>query len=274
MEYRTSNRLMSVWIAAMLIPLTLRGDTLELKTGERLEGTVRQAVASGVLIEIAGQPITIPMAKVQAIYFGPRAPQAVEPSLLNEAVDALKALRSVVGSTVSYRDFAPRVLDTKIKVDKYLGGSPHDPLERRAAVGRAMREFELASRAWDGSFPGHEDLSGWQTIETNLDSELVAKCPVVTAVVKRVQLAAAYQGLGMRDSAMVNGELAYMALLKCAVKEVAEIEQNSTSNARPNDLGADLDAKKPAISLSVAPTSAKPSALDPSKPRIVGLDPQ
>ena len=53
-----------------LFALSLRGDTLELKTGERIEGAFKQATSAGAVIEVAGQPITIPHERVRAIYFG------------------------------------------------------------------------------------------------------------------------------------------------------------------------------------------------------------
>jgi hypothetical protein len=36
-------------------------DSIELKTGERIEGAFRQATAAGAVIEVAGQSITIPL---------------------------------------------------------------------------------------------------------------------------------------------------------------------------------------------------------------------
>ena len=52
------------------IAFSLCADTLELKTGERMDGTFKQATQAGLVIEVAGQTITIPLEKVRAIYFG------------------------------------------------------------------------------------------------------------------------------------------------------------------------------------------------------------
>jgi hypothetical protein len=95
----------SLAILALLFALSLRGDTIELKTGER--------------IEVAGQPITIPLEKIQAIYFGVVPSRTVAgPAPSQEALDALKALRSVVQTGLDYRDYSQRVLDAKVKVDR------------------------------------------------------------------------------------------------------------------------------------------------------------
>ena len=61
-------RLLMVFLP--LFALILRGDTIELKTGEHIDGAFKQATAAGAVIEVAGQLITIPLEKVKAIYFG------------------------------------------------------------------------------------------------------------------------------------------------------------------------------------------------------------
>ncbi len=206
---------------------TLSADTIELKNGERLDGVFRRAGAAGVVIDIAGQAITIPLERVQGIYFGtakPTVASRVVPAPSLDAMDALRALRSVTESSVRFADYAPRVLDARIKVDKYLSISVEDTGNLHSAIALAMREYELASRAWDGSFPGHADLSFWKTVEANLDPIILKACPVIRKVVDRVQLAAAYQALGMRDTAMVDGKPAYALLWGCAADQVAEAE--------------------------------------------------
>jgi hypothetical protein len=91
------------------------------------------------VLEVGGQSITVPIAKVRAIYLGFAPNAAKASSSATEAIiDALKGLQSVTNSGVSYRDYAPRVLDAKIKVDKYLsGGSAGDAA--RPAIRLAMQ---------------------------------------------------------------------------------------------------------------------------------------
>ena len=133
-------------------------DVLQLKTGERVEGTFKQAsLTDGVVIEIGGQSITIPFAKVRAIYFGAApvaAPTVSVPTLsaaptvsaAKEALDALMELQTVTNVGISYRDYSSRTLDVKIKVDRYLRGSDGDPA--KSAIGAAIRYYELASQLW------------------------------------------------------------------------------------------------------------------------------
>ena len=111
----------AVAVLPLLFALSLRGDTIELKTGERIEGTFKQATSAGAVIEVGGQPISIPLEKVKAIYFGavPSASPTAPPPA-RDALDALRGLQSVVESGLTYRDYATRVLDAKVKVDRYL----------------------------------------------------------------------------------------------------------------------------------------------------------
>jgi len=115
-----------IWITALIV-LSLMAvapslaDVVELKTGQRVEGTFKQATPSGIVIEVGGQIITFEQEKVRAIYFGPApAPTQSQPSALAEAMKALKAIQFVTYGGVSYRDYAPRVSDAKIVVDRYL----------------------------------------------------------------------------------------------------------------------------------------------------------
>src|SRR5258708_4832106 len=66
-------RVMTQCFLALLPPLfavSLRGDTFELKRGEGIEGTFKQATSAGAVIEVGGQSITFPLGKLRAIYFG------------------------------------------------------------------------------------------------------------------------------------------------------------------------------------------------------------
>ena len=89
----------------------IRADTLELKTGERIEGVFKQAGPAGAVIEVGGQPITFTMDKVRAIYLGAGPAAQPGPSPAAGAIDALRSLRSVTTSGINYRDYSSRVLD-------------------------------------------------------------------------------------------------------------------------------------------------------------------
>lgn len=75
-------------VATGLPTLIIRADTIELKTGERLDGGFRQAGVGGVVIDAGGRAITIPLEKVKAIYFG-TAPKTIAEASPAPAQDAL-----------------------------------------------------------------------------------------------------------------------------------------------------------------------------------------
>lgn len=124
-------------------------DVVELKTGQRVEGTFRGADAASVRIEIGGQVLTFKPEQVRAIYYG-TAPAAAESSARDEALKALKALRSIaqVLTTLTYRDYAPRVSDTRIIVDRYLQEKGGDA-GIKGAIAQSMHFYMLAGLAWD-----------------------------------------------------------------------------------------------------------------------------
>ncbi len=84
----------------------------------------------------------------------PPAPAQV--SALDDALKALKGLQSVVSGGVSYRDYAPRVTDAKIIVDRYLGQPERGDAAQRATIAGAMRFYVLAVSGWNAwvSNPG------------------------------------------------------------------------------------------------------------------------
>src|SRR5450432_3453327 len=135
----------AVSICVLTLSQAFAGDgqnqTVELKTGERVQGVFHQATAAGVLMTVAGKPVTIPLTEVAAIYLA--APPSA--SAYDHALDALSALQSVTSSGVTYMDYAKRVLDARIKVDKYMSSMPAD----RETFGAAMRYYELAAQLWN-----------------------------------------------------------------------------------------------------------------------------
>ena len=143
-------------------------DTVELKTGERIEGFFKRATTAGVVIEVGGQSITLPLQKVAAIYFEAAKPAykpavtSAQMGLAAEALDAVRALRSVTESSITYREYAPRVLDAKVKVDRYLSSAKPDEAELKiplnqasdakrlwSAINSAMFFYQTASQKWN-----------------------------------------------------------------------------------------------------------------------------
>jgi hypothetical protein len=169
-------------VLSWIVASNLKADTIELRSGERIDGTFKQATSAGVVIDVAGQAITIPIEKVKTIYFGAPPSQPASPAPSKEAVDALRELRSVTGSGIAYRDYSQRVLDARVKVDRYLSAPGNDAPELRTAINVAMLEYELASQGWLTSFSPVEHTNLWTPMGKIMEEPNVAKCPAVQAV--------------------------------------------------------------------------------------------
>ena len=104
------------------------------------------------------------------------------PKLTQEAVDALKALRSVSGADINYQNYAPRVLDAKVKVDRYLE-SPNASGPLRMSINAAMKEYLLASAAWNASIASdlERTIANGDALTKDAD---ISKCPAVAGFVE------------------------------------------------------------------------------------------
>jgi hypothetical protein len=72
-----------IGLALALVASPAPADVIELKTGQRVEGTFKQGTPTRISLEVGGQTITFEVEKVRAIYFGvapPERKQAAPPS--------------------------------------------------------------------------------------------------------------------------------------------------------------------------------------------------
>jgi hypothetical protein len=93
--------------------------------------------------------LALTAALAKYVFFGAHA-FGSPPAGQQEALEALQGLKSVTDAGVNYTNYAPRVLDAKIKVDRYLAAAPAGA-PARAAIALAMHEFVLASQDWNAS---------------------------------------------------------------------------------------------------------------------------
>jgi hypothetical protein len=132
---------------------------IELKNGQRTEGSLKQADQSTVTVEIGGQLVTFKTEQVRAIYYGSApssttsASQAPSPAV--EALRALKDLQSVVSSGVTYRDYGSRVADASIAVDRFLETPASEDQDARSAAREAISFYKLAGHVWSERVQGN-----------------------------------------------------------------------------------------------------------------------
>lgn len=126
-----------------------QADVVELKTGQRVEGTLRQASPAGVVVEVGGQTIRFDADKVRAIYFG--AAPVVTPATAapaQTALTALKGLRSAVEVGVTVQDYQRRLADAMTAVDQYLGTPPANDEPARIKMSAAVALYAIGAEAW------------------------------------------------------------------------------------------------------------------------------
>jgi len=145
-------------LALMLaLPLLVMGpvtaaDVIELRSGQRIEGTLHQASPAGVVLEVGGQARTFETDDVRAIYFtaaAARRPDVAAPVTGSPAADAsssLAALRAAAAGDPG--DYGARANDIRAGVERYLAGLPNASAAGAEALRDAMRYYQLADFAW------------------------------------------------------------------------------------------------------------------------------
>ena len=195
-------------------------DVVELRTGERVEGTFKQATPAGVMIEVGGQTLTFEQERVRAIYFGSAPSVQGQTSAMADALAALKELQSVVSGGVNYRDYGRRVGDAKIRVDRYLQGPDQEDALVKKAIADAMRFYASAALAWSARISNDY-----------LDSRRVGNdpsvkdCPHMATVVNEI-MEARPANTNLPESQVIGiiVGLHFQPLWVCAAEKIAEAE--------------------------------------------------
>jgi hypothetical protein len=201
-------------------------DVIELTTGERIEGKDAQLGLEGVSVEVGGQRLQFERAKVRAVYLGgPPATQGLRPGGANDAVQILKGLQSVTTAGVNYQNYAPRVLEAKVKIDEYLRQNRNDKREMLLAIDRSLGYYVLASSAWNANIVGTRRGASPDYASIG-SSPLVAQCEPLMNLIRSSPISQVVtRGL---DQATSLGILVSSAgpqpLWQCASQELSRAE--------------------------------------------------
>ena len=203
-------------------------DVIELRTGQRVEGTFKGADESTVRIEVDGRIVTFAPAEVRAIYYGlppaPPAPVASPAPLpeLGEALGALETLRSVARAGVTYQEYAPRLSQAQAVVDRYLQAEDGAPAIR-GAIADSFHFYALAGRAWNAG------LSRGNYAAVGTDQAL-NRCDAAQKVIAESKRKAPFmwrsKGAGeATTTGMVIADEGLTALWSCASDKLAAAER-------------------------------------------------
>ena len=193
-------------------------DVVELKTGQRVEGTFKQATPAEVEIEIGGQTIRFDIGKVRAIYFG-SAPTPIpqQAGSAAEALRALKAVQSVTSGGVDYREYSARVNDAKVLVDRFLDEDKSAPEALAGAVKAAMDFYGLAARAWNARI----SRSNYEAVAAD---PALRQCPQMEPIISRGR-AMGCRMVGDAAAIGIGVAMDFSPLWQCASEKLCAADQ-------------------------------------------------
>jgi hypothetical protein len=212
-----------LFVSLLSVP-PVSADVIELRTGQRVEGTFKGADDSAVRIEIDGRIVTFAPAQVRAIYYGSMpASTTLAPALeRDEAIGALEGLRSIARTGVTYREYAPRVSEAQLVVDLYLRKEDGGPAIR-GAIADSFHFYALAGVAWNAGL----SRGNYATVGTDAALARCAHAQRVIAESKR-KSPFMWRAKGAGEGAttgMVIATDGIAALWSCASDKLAEAEK-------------------------------------------------
>jgi len=146
--------IVGVWSSSVL------AEVLELRNGQKIEGQFAGGSRDELHFQVGSQTLKFPVGEVARITFGTAAQEAFSKAA-KEALRQIKALASVVEGGITYRDYAPRVSDAKIRVDQFLDEYKSSPVPAfNAYISHALGFYVAASSAWNVQISrrGYEEL--------------------------------------------------------------------------------------------------------------------
>jgi len=214
-------------LSATVLPV--EAVVLELVTGRRIEGTLREATASRVAIDTGGQVTVFEADEVRAIYFtsaaatNPTSPSAViTPRAGADALQAMLALRAALASGTSSREFTPRVGEASAVVERYLASAPGAAPVAGPALHDALRYYQASEFAWRN----HSTAS--RTVWVKRDDAL-DRCVPYRAFVQAMQAMGEAHYSERTQKYVLVSDRVLPVLWSCAAERLAEAEQVLTT---------------------------------------------
>lgn len=211
-------KLVLIGVLTLSVSSAAFADVVELKTGQRVEGALKQATRAGVSIEAGGQVMTFPAQKVRAIYYGtaPAPPAGSSSSAAKDAVLALKDLRSATTVAQTYTEYQRRLADAKVKVNRALESA--DTVRIRPQASTAMSMYGLAGSIWSAKIQLRDFDWQFEAVRSAV-RDIAPACRGV----KTLQDRQADDDTMDNRTALVDGVVP--ALWSCASDKIAEAEK-------------------------------------------------
>ncbi len=209
------------WLGCALVlslAATAYADELELDTGERVTGELKETTADTVVIEVQGRPVSYERARVRAIFLTPpssaAAPPAPSPA---DALAALKKLQAFVGRpSQTLPSYTAQVNETRVPVETYLKTAPVDS-SLQPAIADALGLYAFAVKVWESRLTN----SASTTAEIGRN-QIVEKCPSLQHIVAGYPAATTQENAWRRGTAL---EFQIPAIWSCAGEKIGEAEK-------------------------------------------------
>ena len=218
---RTLRRSARRWLGGALV-LALAGvahaDVLELDTGERVTGELRETSADKVIVEVQGRLVSYDRARVRAIFLTAPTREAAPPPAPSpaDALAALKKLQAFVSRpSQSLPAYTAQVTESRAPVETYLKAAPVDSA-LQPAIADAFALYAFAVKVWESRLTN----SASATAEIGRNP-IVDKCPSLQRVVAGYPAPTTQENAWRRGTAL---EFEIPAIWSCAGEKIGEAE--------------------------------------------------
>ncbi len=232
----------SVALLATFAPIGAAADVVELTTGERIDGTVVQTTATGLVIELSdGRLVRLEQSRVAAIRFDPtsRAAPAPAPTLsrpvvapvprlasveLETAFFAFRRLHAATARPLAREDYDALIAETRERVDQYLTAPVADDLGIRQALDTALRYHIFAAAAW-ARYEARVDLRLLGT------DPVISQCRDLRELIARDAARWQFNPHDPAFAGLIAASEGLPALWTCAADAVAHAEERAGRSA-------------------------------------------
>jgi hypothetical protein len=215
-----------VWALVLVAAAAADADVLELDTGERITGELREAGRDSIVFESGGHAVTYERARVRAILLTPTASVTAAPSVSPaEALAALKRLQDVTrAGPVDLRAYTTELTQNRPAVEKYLTSVP-ETTALRAPIADALGLYDFAAKVWASRLTNSASASA----EIGRHP-IIERCPALQRIVDQYPSPTTQENAWRRGVAL---EFELPAIWGCAGDKVAEADAGGSRAAPP-----------------------------------------
>jgi hypothetical protein len=200
-------------------------DVVELDTGERVTGELKETSPEKVIIEVQGRLISYERARVRAIFLTPQPRAAAAPAQSPaDALAALKRLQSFVREpSRGLPAYSAEVAQNRVPVEAYLRAAPIDTAIQ-PSIADAFALYEFAGKVWESRLTNSASASAE-----------IGRNPIIDRCSSLQHIVAGYPPPTSQENAWRRGvalEFEIPSIWACASEKISEVEVAATKAAQ------------------------------------------